>query len=209
VTAIGIDIRIGARDHGHIVCAIGEGDPALVAGDDPFVAVEHGPCLDSADVGPSLGLRHRHAAEIVSARGTLVQLAPMLVAHMARAGHVVSLPDDRCNAHPGTRQLFRHQAIFEAAKTEAAQVLRDEHAEIAHVGKLAAQLHGNIALHRIELIGDRQHFLHGEVARGVLDQATLVRHISCRNSGYWRIHAAVLNWSESTEPAMIFWSHGR
>ena len=73
--------------------------------------------------------------------------------------------DDAGDAHPAAREFLRDQAVLEHAEPEAAVLFRRANAEIAEFAHLAAQVHRNLALHRVEFVGHRQHFLHRELAR--------------------------------------------
>ena len=62
-------------------------------------------------------------------------------------------------------------------ESHSAVFFRDTDAKVTHFAHFLPEVHGNFALHRIELVGDWQYFLHGEFARNFLDHFAFVCHI--------------------------------
>ena len=145
-----------------------------------LVAVPPGPAGDVGDVGSGVGLRHREGAEELALGHARQITAALFLAHHVRADQQIAAGDQRGDAHPAARQLLGHQAVLEAAQAQAAVLLRDQDAEVAELGHLVAQLHRDVALLGVELVGDGQHLVEREVARLLLDHAALfgdVRHL--------------------------------
>src|SRR6202011_1649590 len=59
---------------------------------------------------------------------------------------------------------------------------RDQDAEIAQLGHLVPEIHRDVALLGIELVGDGQHLVEGELGRLLLDHAAFFGEES---HGYW------------------------
>ena len=130
---------------------------------------------------PAFGLRHGEGAEELALGHARQITAALLLAHHVRADQEIAARDQRGDAHPAARQLLGHQAVLEAAEPEAAVLLRDQDAEIAQLGHLVPQVHRDVALLGVELVGDGQHLVEGEFARLLLDHAALfgdVRHLT-------------------------------
>ena len=140
----------------------------------PLVAVEHGPCADAAvQVGAGLRLGEGRGEQVVARRGASGQFDALLEWPVRHVHHAARPGDDAGAAHPAPRQFLRHDRVLEHAQPEAAVLLRDAYAEVAHFGHLAAQFHGDVALHRVQLVGHRQHFAGHEIAGGVPDHPAL------------------------------------
>src|SRR5262245_4325235 len=169
----------GARNDDQEVSAVGEGAPVLVAADQVARAVLPGSAGDVGDVRAGVGLGHGEGPQEF-ALGHARQVPPaLLLAHHVRADQEIAAGDQGGDAHPTARQLLGHQAVLEAAQAKPAVLLRNENAEVAELRHLVAQVHRDVALLRIELVGDGQHLVEGEFARLLLDHAALfgdVRH---------------------------------
>ena len=161
--------RLDAREQLDVVGAVGERAPVFVAGDHPLVAVEHRATADGRQIGADVRFRQRHGREIFAARGFLRQFDALLDRPAAHAHHAAGARDDAGHAHPAARQFFRDQAVLEHAEAEPAVFFRRADAEVTELAHLAAQVHRNLALHRVEFVGHRQHFVHRELARGRLN----------------------------------------
>jgi len=176
--ALGIG-RVGGAGHQHdVVGAVGEGAPVFVAGDDPVVAVPPGPARNAAEIGADIGLGHGGGAEKLTASRAGEEDGALGLGHAAAGAQPIATGDDGGHAHPAARQFLGDQAVFEDAEAHAAIFFGDDDAEIAHVGQLLDELRRDVALLRIELVRDRQHFLHDEGARRLLDHAALVGHVT-------------------------------
>jgi hypothetical protein len=86
--------------------------------------------------------------------------------------------DDGCHRHPAAGELLADQAVLEDAQAQAAVLFGNGDAEVAHVGHLLAQFHRDDAVGAIELVGDRQHFLHREGTGRVADQDALFGQVA-------------------------------
>ena len=169
----------GAGDDDQEVGAVGEGAPVLVAADQVAGAVLLGAAGDVGDVGAGVGLGHREGAEKLALGHARQVAGALLLAHHLRADQEVAAGDQRGDAHPAARQLLGDQAVLEAAQAQAAVLLGDQDAEVAELGHLVPQVHRDVALLGIELVGDGQDLVEGEFARLLLDHAALfgdVRH---------------------------------
>jgi hypothetical protein len=176
--ALGVRRIGGARDQHDVVGAVGEGAPVLVAVDHPGIAVLAGAARDVAQVRADIGFGHGGRAQELATGGTRQEHRALRVAHAAAGAEPVAAGDDRGDAHPGARQFLGDQAVFEDAETQPAILLGNDDAEITHVGQLLDQLTWDVALLRVELVGDRQHLLEGKGARRLLDHAALVGHVA-------------------------------
>ena len=116
-------------------------------------------------------------ADLLAARGARQEHLALRVGHAAARAQAVAARDDRSDAHPAARQFLRHQAVFEGAEAEAAVFLRDGDAEEAEVAHLVDQLARDVALLRVEPVGDGGDLIAGEGARQVLHHQALFGHI--------------------------------
>ena len=92
----------------------------------------------------------------------------------------VAAGDDAGHAHPGPRQLLGDEHVLEQAEAEAAVLLVDHDAEEAHLAHLGHEVVGHLALHRIELVGEREDLVHGELPGQVADHETVVGGVGGR-----------------------------
>src|SRR6185437_440384 len=159
--------RRSPREQMDEVRAIGEGAPGLGTVDDELIAVAGRPARYVREVGTGVRLGERKGAEEFAARHPWIVLAFLFLADVAV--NTVAARDYTRNAHPCPREFFCHQCILEGAQAEAAVLLRNKYAEVAELTHLVAQLDWDFAFDRVELVCDRQHLVHREVARGLLD----------------------------------------
>ena len=87
-----------------------------------------------------------------------------------------------------------------SAQTEAAVLLGDHDAEEPHLAHLRHELVGHLALHRVELVGERQHLLHGELPGQVADRETVLGGVRGRERRW--VRPAADPWREC-RPQMI------
>jgi hypothetical protein len=168
-------VRANTHD---VVGAVGEGAPVLVAGEHPVVAVAHRAAGDGARSEPVSGsdsevaLRNSPAHDLGQVRRRFSSVIAVL------DPAALGTRDDGGHRHPAAGELLADQAVLEDAQAQAAVLFGDGDAEVAHVGHLLAQLRRDDAVGAIELVGHRQHFLHDEGARRLLDHAALVGHVT-------------------------------
>ncbi|MDT4803979.1 hypothetical protein FQZ97_367450 [compost metagenome] len=174
VARLGVDHRVGAADHQDEVGLVGESAPVLAAGNDPVVAVAHGAARDIGHIGAGIGLGQRERAQELATRHARQVLGLLLGRQrLQRADQAVAAGDQAAHAHPAARQLLGHQAVLVGAQPQAAVFLGNQDAEVAELGHFVDQLARDLAFFRIQLVGDGQHALHRELARGLLDHAPL------------------------------------
>ena len=159
--------RRSPREQMDKIRAVGKGAPGLGAVDDELIAVARRPACDVGEVGARVGFGEREGAEEFAARHRRIVLALLLLAGIAIDS--VAARDDTGDAHPRPREFFRHQRVFESAEAQPAVLLGNEDSEVTERAHLVAQIHRDLAFDRIELVRDRQHLVHREVARGLLD----------------------------------------
>ena len=149
--------------------------PALAPGDHPLVAVQHGAGGDAGEVGAGVGLRQRDRADPLTARAAGEQLVPPLVVGDRRP-QALRAGQDAGRRHPGAGQLLADHAVLEDAEPQAAVLGRHGDAEVAELGQPVQQGRRDLALLRVELVGDRQHLVHREPA-GLLLQLLPLRGV--------------------------------
>ena len=157
-----------AAEHRDVVRAVGEGAPHLVAVDHPVVAVPARAAADVRKVGAGFRLGEGDRAEELAADDARHVLRPLLGVPAGAARP----RDDARDAHPAAGQLLGDEAVLEDAETEAAVLLGDADREVAEVGHLRAE-RGDVALHLVQLVRDREDLLHRELARRLLDHQPL------------------------------------
>ena len=166
----------GACEELDEVGAAGVAAPALLAVDHPLVAVCCRPALDVRQVGPGVRLGERDGTDPLTAGAALEQLsAPALVADLG--AHALGVGDDRGRAHPRPRQLLGDQAVLEHTEAHAADVGRQGDPEVAHLAHAVEERAWDVALLRVQLVGQREHLVHREAAGGVLQRSSLLRQV--------------------------------
>ena len=88
--------------------------------------------------------------------------APVGVGH--RRPQALGAGQDAGRRHPGAGQLLADHAVLEDAEPEAALLGGHGDAEVAELGQPGQQGRRDLALLRVELVGDRQHLVHREPA---------------------------------------------
>jgi hypothetical protein len=155
------------------------GDELLGAVDDPLAAVEARAGLDVAGVGAGLGLGQAERAEL--AAGAQVGEVPGLLLLAAEqvdrlgAERGVRAHRDR-DARVHARELLDGDRVLQRRAARPAVLLRERDAHPPELAHLAHDV-GREALGPVELLGDRRHFLHREVADGALQQLGVVGQV--------------------------------
>ena len=81
------------------------------------------------------------------------------------------------DAHPASRQLLGDQSVLEDAEAHAAELAADHRAEVAHRPDAAEELARDVRFLVVELVGEREDFLHREFASGRLDGEAFVGEV--------------------------------
>ena len=105
-------------------------------------------------------------------------LLPLLVRAVAgqHATHDVHAVDDAGDRHPASRKLCDCERVGRQIEPEATVLLRDAHAEQAHLAQALHDLFG-VLVACLEVMGDRDDLAVDEVAHGVQDVELLVLEI--------------------------------
>src|SRR5690606_10050769 len=131
-------------------------------------------------VRTSVRLGERVCAEVLAARHLREQPPPLFFGEPSP--HAVAPGQQAGHAQPRPGELFRHQAVLEHPETETPQFLGDEDAEEAHVSHLLPQAVRDHALLRVELVGQREHLVHGEFPGELLDPQSLLGQVAGHRS---------------------------
>ena len=170
-----IDFRVGAGEDDQEVGLVGVGAPVLGTGDLPVVAHAHGAAGDVGNIRAGIRLGQRIGAEKLALRHARQQLGLALRRQRVhRAQQAVAARDQAGDAHPAAREFLGDQAVLEGAQPEAAEFFGDQDAEVAEFGHFLDQFARDRALVRVQLVGQRQHPLHREFARRLLDEPAFV-----------------------------------
>ena len=186
-----LHVRIGARQHGEHVRAIGERAPGLFAVELVAVALFDGAQLHRRGVAADVGLGERGGGEQL-ARGDLRQ--ELLLLLLGAVGHDERAGDDHARHHrahrqPAARQLLGHDGHRQRVEAHAAVLGREDEAEVAELGHLADDRHRDLFFRVVELVGDRHDFALDELADAVADlQVLFLQHSSPRRA---RLHRPV------------------
>ena len=113
------------------------------------------------------------------ARGDLRQVAILLLLRAVpgeHAAHDVDAVDDAGDRHPAARELGDRERVRRQVEPEAAVLLRDAHAEEAHLAQALDDLLG-VFVARLEIVGDRDDLVVDELADDVQDVELLVPEV--------------------------------
>ena len=149
--------------------------PALAAGDHPLVAVQDGAGRDAGQVGAGVGLGQRDRADPLAAGAAGRAARSRRSSSGDRRPQALGAGQDAGRRHPGAGQLLADHAVLEDAEAQAAVLGRHGDAEVAELGQPGQQRRRDLALLRVELVGDRQHLVHREPAGLLLQLLPLGR----------------------------------
>ena len=157
-------LRVGGADEqAHPVGGFGVAGPALLAGDHPFVAIEHGASLDVGEIGASGGFGEAGGADPFAAGAHFEELAAAIAGRVLGAA-ALGAGDDAGDAHPGAGEFFGDHAVFEDAKTQAAELFGYLDTEVALLTHAFEEPAGNLGLLGVKFVREREGFFHSEAA---------------------------------------------
>jgi hypothetical protein len=137
-----------------------------------LVPVQHGAGGDAGQVGAGVGLGQRDGADPVAVGAAGQQFVPAVGVGHCRP-QALRAGEDAGRRHPRPGELLADHAVLEDAEPEAALLGRHGDTEVAELGQPGEQGRRDLALLRVELVGDRQHLVHREAAGLQLQFLTL------------------------------------